>query len=221
MVRAGSDALVFVDAVQSVPHFPVDTRALGCDLLACSPYKFFGPHQGVLWGRADLLEEIDAYKLRPSPTQPPAVRFETGTPSFEGMAGTLGAVQHLASLGGTSGDRRTCLLGGMSAVAAHELQLTRRFLSGLAILPGIRLYGPPDENGRVPTFAFTAEGHAPGEVADFLAQRGIFVWAGNYYAKEAIARLGLEASGGLVRVGFCHYITAGEVDALLSALSEL
>jgi cysteine desulfurase family protein (TIGR01976 family) len=220
-VRAHGDALVFVDAVQSVPHIPVDVRALGCDLLACSPYKFFGPHQGVLWGRAELLQEIEAYKLRPSATQPPAVRFETGTPSFEGMAGTLGAVEHLASLGSTEGDRRMRLVSGMTAVAAHERQLGLRFLAGLGSLPRIRLYGPPDDNDRVPTFAFTVEGHAPREVATFLAERGIFAWSGNFYAQEAIARLGLEASGGVVRVGFCHYTTPDEVDVLLAALSEL
>ena len=221
IVRTHSTALVFVDAVQSVPHIPVDVRALGCDLLACSPYKFFGPHQGVLWGRADLLQDIEAYKLRPSATQPPAVRFETGTPSFEGMAGTSGAVEHLASLGGTEGGRRTRLLSGMTAVAVYERHLSRQFLAGLESLSGIRLYGPPDDNDRVPTFAFTVEGHAPGEVATFLAERGIFAWSGNFYAQEAIARLGLEASGGVVRVGFCHYTTPDEVDALLAALSEL
>ena len=221
IVRACSDALIFVDAVQSVPHFPVDVRALGCDLLACSPYKFFGPHQGVLWARTDLLEEVEAYKLRPSPTQPPAVRFETGTPSFEGMAGTLGAVEHLASLGGEEGERRKRLSAGMTAVAAHERELTRQYLSGLEALPRIRLYGPPDGTDRVPTFAFTVEGHAPKEVATFLADRSIFAWSGNFYAQEAVARLGLKASGGLVRVGFCHYTTADEVDALLTALNDL
>ena len=220
-VRAHSDALVFVDAVQSVPHIPVDVRALGCDLLACSPYKFFGPHQGVLWGRADLLQEIEAYKVRPSATQPPAIRFETGTPSFEGMAGTLGAVEHLASLGGAKGNRRTRLIAGMTAIAAHERQLACQFLSGIRKLSGIRLYGPPDENERVPTFAFTAEGHSPEAVASFLAEQGIFAWSGDFYAQEAIARLGLEASGGVVRVGFCHYTTPQEVDVLLTALSEL
>ena len=220
-VRAGSDALVFVDAVQSVPHIPVDVQALGCDLLACSPYKFFGPHQGVLWARADLLQNIEAYKVRPSATQPPAVRFETGTPSFEGMAGTLGAVEHLASLGGTSGDRRTRLNAGMTAVAAHERQLSRQFLAGLGRLQRIQLYGPPEETDRVPTFAFTVDGRSPDSVAAALAEQRIFAWSGNFYAQEAIARLGLEASGGLVRVGFCHYTTPAEVDVLLAALGEM
>lgn len=219
-VRASGDALVFVDAVQLVPHLPVDVRAMGCDLLACSPYKFFGPHQGVLWGRLDLLEELEAYKLRPSPVHPPAVRFETGTPSFEGMAGTLGAVEHLASLGGGSGDRRLCLRAGMAAVAAHERVLTRRFLRGLEALPRIRLYGPPDENQRVPTFAFTVDGTSPRDVAATLAARGIFAWSGHFYAPEAIARLGLADAGGLVRVGFCHYTSADEVEVLLTALAD-
>lgn len=220
-VRACSEALVFVDAVQSVPHLPVDVQTLGCDLLACSPYKFFGPHQGVLWARADLLEEIEAYKLRPSPTQPPAVRFETGTPSFEGMAGTLGAVEHLALLTGDEGPRPILLRAGMAAIAVHERELTRQFLSGLRTLDRVRLYGPPDDEDRLPTFAFTVAGHAPREVAAFLAGRGIFAWSGNFYAKEAIEALGLEPSGGLVRVGFCHYTTASEVDVLLAALRDL
>jgi cysteine desulfurase family protein (TIGR01976 family) len=220
-VRACSQALVFVDAVQLVPHLPVDVRVLGCDFLACSPYKFFGPHQGVLWGRADLLDTIDAYKLRPSASQPPAVRFETGTVSFEAMAGTLGAVEHLASQGGGSGDRRSRIVAGMHAIAEHERALTRQFLSGLAALPRIRLYGPPDESDRVPTFSFTVEGHSPRDVAAYLGERGIFAWSGNFYAPEAIARLGLAEAGGLVRVGFCHYTNAAEVDALLEALSGL
>lgn len=220
-VRACCDALVFVDAVQAVPHLPVDVRALGCDLLACSPYKFFGPHGGVLWGRADLLEEIEAYKLRPSPSQPPAARFETGTPSFEAMAGTLGAVEYLASLGGISGDRRARLRAGMAAIAAHELELTRRFLNGLDALRRVRLWGPLTEHDRVATFAFTVESHAPTQVAAMLAERGLFAWSGNFYAPEAIARLGLEDRGGLVRVGFCHYTTTAEIDVLLSILAEL
>jgi cysteine desulfurase family protein (TIGR01976 family) len=220
-VRACSDALVFIDAVQLVPHLPVDVRALGCDFLACSPYKFFGPHQGVLWGRADLLDTIEAYKLRPSASQPPAVRLETGTASFEAMAGTLGAVEHLASQGGGFGDRRSRLLTGMRAIEEHERALTRQFLSGLAALPRIRLYGPPDEFDRVPTFSFTVEGHSPRDVAAYLAERGIFAWSGNFYAPEAIARLGLADLGGLVRVGFCHYTSASEVDALIEALAGL
>ncbi|HZF43108.1 MAG TPA: cysteine desulfurase-like protein [Sphingomonadaceae bacterium] len=218
-VRACSSAMVFVDAVQLVPHLPVDARVLGCDFLACSPYKFFGPHQGVLWGRADLLDTIDAYKLRPSASQPPAVRFETGTASFEAVAGTLGAVEHLASQSGISGDRRSRILAGMQAIAEQERALIRQFLSGLAALPRVRLYGPPDESNRVPTFSFTVEGHSPRDVAAYLAERGIFAWSGNFYAPEAIARLGLTESGGLVRVGFCHYTSASEVDTLLDALA--
>lgn len=220
-VRASGDALVFVDAVQSVPHIPVDVAALGCDLLACSPYKFFGPHQGVLWVRAELAEEIEAYKVRPASTQPAAVRFETGTPSFEGMAGTIGAVEHLASLGGIGNSRRARLRAGMTAIADYERGLTTQFLEGIASLPGLKLYGPAEAAGRVPTFSFTVRGRSPSDVAEHLARANIFAWSGNFYAKEAIARLGLEASGGLTRIGFCHYTSAAEVDLLLNALADL
>ena len=220
IVRAHSGALVYVDAVQSVPHVATDVRALGCDFLACSPYKFFGPHQGVLWGRAELLEELEVYKLRPSPDFPAALRFETGTPSYEGMAGTIGAVEHIASLG-EGASRRERIVSAMNRVAEHERTLGRRFLDGLARLQRMKLYGPDEVEGRVPTFSFTIEGMTARQAAERLAERGIFAWSGNFYAKEAITRLGLDASGGLLRVGFCQYSTAEEVDALLETLAEL
>jgi cysteine desulfurase family protein (TIGR01976 family) len=220
LVRAHSQALVFVDAVQSVPHLATDVRALGCDFLACSPYKFFGPHQGVLWGRADLLGELEAYKLRPSPSLPVAVRFETGTPSYEGMAGTMGAVEHIASLG-EGATRRERIVSGMNRVAGHERELGTQFLAGLAKLQRMKLYGPNEMEGRVPTFSFTIDGLTARHAAERLAERNIFAWSGNFYAQEAITRLGLDASGGLLRVGFCQYSTADEVDALLEALAEL
>lgn len=220
IVRAHSDALVYVDAVQSVPHIATDVRALGCDFLACSPYKFFGPHQGVLWGRADLLGELEAYKLRPSPSLPVAVRFETGTPSYEGMAGTLGAIEHIASLG-DGATRREQIVSAMDRVAAHEQALGGQFLAGLGRLQRMKLYGPASMEGRVPTFSFTIEGMAARQAAERLATRNIFTWSGNFYAKEAITRLGLDASGGLLRVGFCQYSTAEEVGTLLEALAEL
>ena len=220
IVRAKSDALVFVDAVQSVPHIVTDVRALGCDFLACSPYKFFGPHQGVLWGRAELMGEIEAYKLRPSPTLPAAVRFETGTPSYEGMAGTLGAAEHISSLG-EGATRRERIVSAMDRVAEHERELGARFLAGLAKLQRLKLYGPNEVEGRVPTFSFTIDGMAARQAAERLAERNIFAWSGNFYAQEAITRLGLDASGGLLRVGFCQYSTADEVDTLLDALAEL
>jgi cysteine desulfurase family protein (TIGR01976 family) len=224
-VRAGSDALVFVDAVQSVPHLPTDVRALGCDFLACSPYKFFGPHQGVLWGRAALLERLEAYKVRPASINPPAVRLETGTPSFEGQAGVLGTIDYLEWLGRllapASGSRRDALLAAMHGSLAYEHALGERLIEGLGRVPGLRLYGPPGMAGRVPTFGFTMEDHAPRDIAAFLAERGIFVWSGSFYAIEPVERLGLTGAGGLVRVGLCHYNSAEEVDLLIEALLEL
>jgi cysteine desulfurase family protein (TIGR01976 family) len=220
IVRAGSDALVYVDAVQSVPHIATDVRALGCDFLACSPYKFFGPHQGVLWGRLELLEGLEPYKLRPSPNLPAAVRFETGTPSYEGMAGTIGAIEHIASLG-AGATRRERIVDAMNRVAEYERELGRQFLDGLSRLQRMKLYGPNEMEGRVPTFSFTVEGMTARQAAERLAERNIFAWSGNFYAKEAITRLGLDASGGLLRVGFCQYSTAEEVDTLLAALAEL
>ena len=222
-VRERSPALVYVDAVQSVPHVATDVAALGCDFLACSPYKLFGPHQGVLWGRAELLAGIEAYKVRPAGTQG-AHRFETGTPSFEGQAGVLGTIEYLEWLGGevdpTANSRRARLLAAMAASAEYERVLGERLLAGLARIPGLRLYGPPTMDGRVPTFAFTLPGHRPADIARHLAERDIFAWAGHFYAVEVVRRLGLEEAGGLVRVGLCHYSTKGEVDRLLAALAE-
>ncbi|TMJ16550.1 MAG: cysteine desulfurase-like protein [Alphaproteobacteria bacterium] len=221
IVRANSDALVFVDAVQSVPHVLTDVRASGCDFLACSPYKFFGPHQGVLWGREALMEELEAYKVRPADSHPAAIRFETGTPSYEGQAATIGAVEHIASLGGEAGSRRDRIRAGMAAIQEHERALGERFLGGIAGLQRLRLYGPPTTQGRVPTFSVTVDGMTAREAAELLAERGIFAWSGNFYAKEAIDRLGLAASGGLLRIGFCHYSSEAEVDTLIEALAEL
>lgn len=223
-VHAQSTALVYVDAVQSVPHVATDVVALGCDLLACSPYKFFGPHQGVLWGRAALLEQIRAYKVRPAGTHG-AHRFETGTPSFEGQAGVLGTIGYLEWLGRevdpTANSRRARLLAAMAASAAYEQELGDRLLTHLTRIPGLRLYGPATTEGRVPTFAFTLAGHHPDAVARHLASHDVFAWSGHFYAVEVIRRLGLEDRGGLVRVGLCHYSTAAEVDRLIAALHEL
>lgn len=225
IVRRHSDALIYVDAVQSVPHVFTDVQALGCDFLACSPYKFFGPHQGVLWGRSALIERLEAYKVRPSSTNPPAVRFETGTPSFEAQAGVLGTVEYLewlgTKLGDESGSRRSRLGSAMTACESYERTLGTRLLKGLAGVDGLKLWGPASMDGRVPTFSFTVERRTPDEIAMHLAERGIFAWSGHFYAVEVIARLGLEQSGGLLRVGLCHYSTADEVDRLIDALREL
>lgn len=223
-VRSRSDALVFVDAVQLAPHAPIDVAALGTDLLACSPYKFFGPHLGILWCRADLAERIHAYKVRPAGAEG-AHRFETGTPSFEAQAGLTATIDYLAWLGGEvapdAATRRARVVAALDAATAYERELGERLLAGLARLNSVRLYGPDTMDARVPTFAFTVEGHHPDSVAEHLARRGIFAWSGHFYAVEVIARLGLEAAGGLVRVGLCHYNTAEEVDRLLAALGEI
>ena len=209
--------------MQSVPHVVTDVTTLGCDLLACSPYKFFGPHQGVLWGRADLLERIQAYKVRPAGNDT-AHRFETGTPSFEGQAGVLGTIDYLEWLGReidpTANSRRSRLIAAMTASMEYERTLGERLVAGLTRVSGLRLYGPPTMDGRVPTFAFTLAGRDAAAVARHLASRDIFAWSGHFYAVEVIRRLVLEDQG-LVRVGLCHYSTADEVDRLIAALDEL
>lgn len=222
VIRAHSDALVYVDAVQSVPHIVTDVAALGADFLVCSPYKFFGPHQGVLWARdADALE---AYKVRPA-DDGGAHRFETGTPSFESQGGVLGTIDYLEWLGGDAdpqaNSRRARLVAAMEAAVEYERGIGERLLAGLATIPGLKLWGPATMEGRVPTFSFTIEGRHPDAVAEHLAAYGIHAWSGHFYAVEVIARLGLEESGGLVRVGLCHYSTAGEVDRLIAALGTL
>ncbi|HMI18782.1 MAG TPA: cysteine desulfurase-like protein [Sphingomonas sp.] len=224
IVKAGSQALLFVDAVQSVPHVPTDVRDLGCDFLACSPYKFFGPHQGVLWGKAEVLAEIEAYKVRPADANPPAHRFETGTPSFEAQGGVLGTIDYLDWLGGHFSDansRPERLRAAMTACIAYEQELGARMLAGFATIPGLKVWGRPTMDGRVPTFAITIEGHHPDAVAATLAEQDIFVWSGHFYAVEVIARLGLEEAGGLIRIGLCHYSTAEEVDRLIAALRKI
>lgn len=224
IVRAHSDALVYVDAVQSVPHIPTDVTAMGADFVACSPYKFFGPHQGVLWARAATVERIEAYKVRPAGNQG-AHRFESGTPSFEGQAGVLGTIDYLEWLGREAdpraNSRRARLIAAMRAATDYERMLGERLLAGLATIPGLKLYGVPAMDGRVPTFSFTIAGHHPDAIAEHLASREIHAWSGHFYAVEVIARLGLAESGGLVRVGLCHYSTAQEVDRLIAALREV
>jgi len=224
IVKAQSQALLFVDAVQSVPHVPTDVRALGCDVLVCSPYKFFGPHQGVLWGKAKLLVGIEAYKVRPADANPPAHRFETGTPSFEAQGGVLGTIDYLDWLGGHFSDansRPERLRAAMEQCIAYETVLGEHMLAGLAAIPGVKLWGRPTMEGRVPTFAITIAGHHPDDVAVRLAEQDIFVWSGHFYAVEVIARLGLEQAGGLIRIGLCHYSTIEEVDQLLAALGAI
>jgi cysteine desulfurase family protein (TIGR01976 family) len=219
-------AWVFADAVHFAPHGPIDVQALGCDFLACSAYKFFGPHVGVLWGRRELLEELPAYKVRPASDALPG-RWMTGTQNHEGLAGVAAAVDYLDAIGGQigpEGDCRDQLRTAMNAIRVHEQTLSRRLLEGLAERPRFQVWGVPDParvDERVPTIAITARDVAPQAVAEYLASRHIYVWSGNMYALEVCERLGLEAGGGIVRLGMVHYNTADEVDAVLQALDDL
>jgi selenocysteine lyase/cysteine desulfurase len=222
-----------VDAVHYAPHGAIDVQALGCDFLVCSPYKFFGPHAGVVWGRYALLEMLQAYKVRPAGNLPPD-KFETGTQNHEAQAGVLAAVEYLAELGrrfGASTDmsntlgpvsgRRADLRKAMRAVQIYERALFERFAAGLLAIPGLSLYGiaEPERFGeRAPTAAFRLRGISPDAVAAALAQHGIYVWSGNFYALAVTERLGIEDTGGVVRAGLVHYNTAEEVDYCISVL---
>jgi len=199
-------ALVFVDAVQYAPHGAIDVQAIGCDFLVCSAYKFYGPHAGILWGKLDVLEDLEPYKVRTAPAHAPD-KYETGTKSREAIAGVLGAVEHLQSM-------------GMAAIVEYEAALTRRLMDGLNAMKGVRIYGKGSE-GRVPTLALTVEGKSPAEVARVMAGHRINVWNGHNYGWEPVRRLGLLESGGIVRVSLAQYNTLGEVDYFLERLGEV
>jgi len=227
-------AWLWVDAVHYAPHGPIDVQELGCDFLVCSPYKFFGPHAGVLWARYPLLEEIRAYKVRPAGDLPPD-KFETGTQSHEAQAGVLAAIEYLAELGENYGSehatrfpgiqgRRLALKQAMAAIQDYERPLFARFVSGLSSIPGLSFYGITDAtryDQRTPTAAFRLARRSPEDVAEHLARHGVYVWAGNFYAVSVTEHLGLEASGGVVRAGLVHYNTSQEVDYCLARLAEL
>lgn len=212
-------ALTYIDAVHYSPHFVVDVAALGTDFLVASAYKFFGPHTGCLYGRREVLETIEAYKIRPAPDTPPD-KWETGTQSFESFAGVAAAVDYLASLG-TGATRRDQLLSAMEQIGSYERTLSERFLLGISEIPGVTLYGRNASSGRTPTFAVSVNGMHPNTVAEILGDQGIFVWSGDYYAVEVMRRLGVADQGGLVRIGFAHYNTIEEVDRVLTALEPL
>lgn len=226
-------AWVFVDAVHLAPHFPIDVQALGCEFLACSAYKFYGPHIGVLWGRYDLLEALPAYKVRPSDAHPPG-KWMTGTQNHEGLAGTTAAVDYLAGLGENFGQawrpqfpsfsgRRLALKLGLSAIAEYERELFGYLLDGLETIPGLTIYGITERrrlDERAPTAAVRMEGYSPAELSARLAQHGIAAYAGDFYAVEAIRRLGLAESGGVLRIGLSHYNTRAEVERLVDLLSD-
>lgn len=228
-------ALCYIDAVQYAPHRPIDVQALDCDFLVCSAYKYFGPHIGVLYGKYDLLNHLTAYKVRPASNEP-GEKFETGTQSFEGIAGVLGTLEYLQWVGRTFGasfapqlsgqysGRKLELKQGMAAIQEYELELNHSLLETLSSIPGLHIWGITDPHRldqRVPTFSFTLDDWTPEAVAEALGQQNIYVWNGNYYALAVTERLGLEESGGMVRVGLVHYNTQSEIDRLLDALKGL
>jgi len=228
-------ALTYIDAVHYAPHAPIDVQALGCDFLVASAYKFFGPHVGVLYGRYDLLEALPAYRVRPAPVLPPG-KFETGTGNFEGLAGVLGALDYLAWVGETFGGehaeryrpdfggRRLLLKQAMSAIRAHEIEMGGALLAELSSIPGLTIHGLTDPrrvDQRAPTVSFTLASREPRAVAEALGGDGIYVWDGNYYALAVTERLGLESSGGMVRVGLAHYNTHQEIERLGTALRRI
>jgi len=223
-------ALSFIDAVQYAPHGPIDVQDIDCDFLVVSAYKFFGPHAGIMYGKGQHLERLHAYKVRPAPDQPPG-KYETGTQNHEGLAGVLGAVEYLASLGdrfapapSAQHSLRGSIAAGMQVIHGYEAQLTRSLIEGLETIPGLYIHGLTDsarDPQRVPTVSFTLQGFHPRQVAEFLGQDGVYVWDGNYYALAVTERLGLEASGGMVRVGLTHYNTQDEIDKLVGSLQRL
>jgi len=222
-------ALVAVDGVHLAQHRAIDFDDLGADLLAVSPYKVFGPHLGMLAARPGILDDLDPYRVRPAEDYPSPERWETGTQNHEAMQGFVAAVDYLAGAGAaygspSDGSRRAAVRAAFGVFADHERALTHRFLEGLARISSARLWGIGDLDRldeRTPTFAVRLGDHDPLDTAEALGDRGIFVWDGHYYAMELFERLGLLETGGAVRIGFCHYHTADEVDRVLAALEDL
>ena len=232
-VRAAG-ALSFVDAVHYAPHGPIDVQALGCDMLACSPYKFFGPHQGVLWAREVLLEQLRPHKLRASSNELPG-RFETGTPSLEGQAGTLGAIEYLEWVGQTMAQeylpraaamtgRRQSVHAAMMAIADCERGLSARLIARLESIAGVRIHGITDRKlleHRVPTVSISTANTDPEDLDRALAGQGICVWSGHSYAVDVVERLGLADAGGVLRIGAVHYNTVDEIDRAVEAIGAI
>jgi cysteine desulfurase family protein (TIGR01976 family) len=224
-------ALVYVDAVAYAPHGPIDVQALDADFLVCSAYKWFGPHLGALYGKAEVLDRLPVFKVRPAHD-----RFETGTAAFESIAGTLAATDYLRDVGRSYGDvtrapgaehaseRRRELVAGMMAIQEYERELVTRLIDGLESIDGVTIHGITDRSAlasRVPTVSVSIEGVHPQAAAQALGRAGIYVWDGDFYATSLIERLGKAETGGLLRLGLVHYNTASEVDRTLDALSNL
>jgi len=222
-------AWVFVDAVHYAPHGSINVHALGCDFLACSAYKFFGTHVGILYGKREHLSRLTPYKVKSSSNEVSS-RWETGTLNYEGLAGVVAAVNYLAKLGchvtGASADhnRRAALVAAMSAIQQYERELSHKLISGLLQIPGLSFYGITDASRfawRTPTVAIRLAGQTPEFTAKALGDRGIFVWHGHFYALNLIEKLGVEVSGGLLRIGLLHYNTAEEIHQVLQVLTSL
>ncbi len=224
-------ALTYIDAVAYAPHGPIDVRALDTDFLVTSVYKWFGPHLGALYGKAEVLDRLPVFKVRPAHD-----RFETGTQSFESIAGTLAATDYLRDVGRSYGDvtgaagaadaseRRRELVAGMTAIAAYERALVTRLIDGLKRIARVRIHGITDRarfDERVPTVSVSIEGVHPRTAAEALGREGIYVWDGDFYATGLIERLGKAESGGVLRLGLVHYNTAAEVDRTLEALERI
>jgi cysteine desulfurase family protein (TIGR01976 family) len=224
IVRERTNAIIACDGVHLAQHRRIDARGIGADIVVCSPYKIFGPHLGILYGRRELLEKLVPYKVRPASDVLPHA-FETGTQNHEAFAGWVAAVDYLARLGGSSPNRREALAASFTEVIGPwERELASMFLKGIASMPHVRLYGIADLGRlreRTPTFAVRVGDRHPFETAKLLADKGIFVWDGHYYALELMERLELQDTGGAVRIGFCHYNAPDEVDRTLEELAGL
>ncbi len=220
-------ALTYVDAVHYAPHGPIDVRALDCDFLVCSSYKFFGPHMGVLYGKREHLKRLHPYKLRANTNESPC-RWEWGTLNHEGIAGITACVEYIADIGRqlqrSAPTRRAAILTAYQEIVKYERALCERLLLGLRDLPGLKVYGITDPqrfHRRCPTIALRIDGHSPLELATKLGERGLFTWDGNYYALNLTEQLDVEKDGGFLRIGLFHYNTVDEVDRLLAALWEI
>jgi len=219
-------ALTMVDAVHFAAHRPIDVQEIGTDFLLCSVYKFFGPHIGVLYAKKEVMAKLRTLRLRPQKDYPP-YKIETGTLHQEGIAGSIAAVEFIAAVGEKYGkridgaaSRREKIVAGLDAFGVYEEELTQYLVDALKGIEGIRIYGPPAGHPRTSTVSFTYDGFTPFEVADFLGEKGLFVWHGDFYATRLVERLGLMEKGGLVRIGIAPYNTKEEIDRLLGYLND-
>ena len=217
----------FVDAVQSAPHVSTDVQDIDCDFFVCSSYKFFGPHQGMMWGRRDVLEQLAAYKVRPAPEELPW-SFESGTQSHEGLAGVAATIDYFAWIGqemaGVAADRRSQLVAALGMLFDYEKHLARQLIAGLQSISGVKVLGITDPaalDRRVPTVSFIHRDHEPAAIAEALAEQNIFAWSGDNYALEVARALQINESGGAVRIGAVHYNSADEIDKVLDALEAI